>query len=48
MHARMNVITNRKKGEGLRKTYDEWDDTVHCGVLPITATKEGYKRGKDT
>lgn len=47
MHARM-LQQAEKKGEGLGKTYDEWDDTVHCGVLPIATANEGYERGQDT
>jgi hypothetical protein len=29
-------------------TYNERDDSVHCGVLPISSADEGYERSKDT
>jgi len=29
-------------------TYNERDDSVHCGVLPISAANEGYERSQDT
>jgi hypothetical protein len=29
-------------------TYNERDDSVHCGVLPISSANEGYECSQDT
>ena len=39
--------TKKKKGEGRYGTYDKWDDSVYCGVLPISTADVGYERGQD-